>query len=84
MNTDTIKADIGAVQGVAGEILKTIEAVDPALSATAELTENLLTLLAGLVNSALTAWSNASGTPITAETVAALLPNQTPLPPPTV
>lgn len=85
MNTDTLIADIGTVQGVAGQILATIEAVDPAAGLPVEATESAMALIGSLVTAALQAWSNASGIPITPDTIAALLPDPTPLPlPPTV
>jgi hypothetical protein len=82
VNAGTLATDIGTVQGVAGEILTTIEAVDPAADVPAEAAQAALTLIASLVTAALTAWSNASGTPITIASVTALLPDPTPLPEP--
>jgi hypothetical protein len=60
-------------------ILATVEALDPAL----ELPVEVVQAIEALTNTALTAWSAASGTPITVESVQALLPNPTPLTPPT-
>lgn len=82
MNAGTLATDVTAVQGVAGSILATIEAVDPAADVPAEIAGEALTLLAQLATAALNAWSNASGEPITIESVTALLPNPTPLPEP--
>ena len=78
----TVGTDVTAVQGIAQTILDTIEAVDPAVGATVEEAANIVNLLAGLVTAALTALQNATGTPITVESVTALLPNPTPLPEP--
>jgi hypothetical protein len=80
MNAGTLATDVTEVQGVAGTILSTIEALDPAVDVPAETAGAALTLLGGLVTAALTAWSNASRIPITVESVAALLPDATPLP----
>jgi hypothetical protein len=60
-------------------ILATVEALDPAL----ELPVEVVQAIEALTNTALTSWSAASGTPITVESVQALLPNPTPLTPPT-
>ena len=83
VDTTTIAADVTAVQGVAQTILSTIEAVDPEVGVPVEVAANLVTLIGGLVTAALTALQNASGEPITAATLEALLPNPDPLPPPT-
>jgi hypothetical protein len=45
--------------------------------------EELVVVLAQLAADALSAWSKASGIPITPESVAALMPNDMPLTPPT-
>ena len=47
-----------------------------------EAAEVVLPILGKLVAAAVTGYSNASGTPITIETITALLPNATPLPKP--
>lgn len=47
-----------------------------------ELAEAILPVVENLAEKALTAWSTASGKPITVDTVKALLPNATPLTPP--
>jgi hypothetical protein len=78
-----VATDVTAVQQVGNTILSTIEAVDPAIDVPANEASVILTLVASLATAALTAWSNASGTPITVESVTALLPNATPLPTPT-
>ena len=50
-----------------------------AVEVPAELAGPILAEVGNLVAAALTAWSNASGAPITAESVMALLPDPTPL-----
>jgi hypothetical protein len=80
MDLSALATDITAVQGVAGTILSTIEAVDPAVALPAATAGTVVGLLGDMVTAALTAWSNASGIPITVESVTALLPNPTPLP----
>lgn len=82
MTAAQLTTDVTAVQGVATTILSTIESVDPAVDVPASEASAALALVAQLVTAALTAWSNASGTAITAETITALLPNSTPLPEP--
>lgn len=82
MTTATLAGDIGVVQGVGQTILSTLEAIDPAVEVPAETASAILTELGNLVSGALTAWSNASGRPITVETVLALLPDPAPLPEP--
>lgn len=80
MKAGALAVDITEVQGMAGTILTTIETLDPAVEVPAEMAQGALTLLADLVTAALTAWSNASGIPITVESITALLPDSTPLP----
>jgi hypothetical protein len=67
-----IQQDSSAVMGLVTEL-------DPALEAPIGIAE----LLATLAAKALAAWSASSGTPSTAESVAALMPDQTPLSAPT-
>ena len=69
---EQIQQDSSAVVGLVAEL-------DPALEAPIGVAE----LLASLAAKALAAWSNASGTPITEASVAALMPDETPLTPPT-
>lgn len=78
-----VTSDITATQAVSNTILETIEAVDPAVELPAAAVGTVIDLLAELVTAALTAYSNASGTPINATTIAALMPNPTPLSAPT-
>jgi hypothetical protein len=80
MDLSALATDITAVQGVAGTILATIEAVDPAVALPAATAGTVVVLLGDMVTAALTAWSNASGIPITVESITALLPDPTPLP----
>ena len=82
MTAAQLTTDVTAVQGVATTILSTIEAVDPAVDVPAAEAAAALALVAQLVTAALTAWSNASGTAITADSITALLPDSTPLPEP--
>jgi hypothetical protein len=82
MTAAQLTTDVTAVQGVATTILSTIEAVDPAVGVPAEEAAVAIALVAQLVTAALTAWSNASGTAITADSITALLPDSTPLPEP--
>jgi hypothetical protein len=67
------------IEQVSNEVLAEIEALDPALALPVSAIESL----EGLAQAAITAWSTASGTPITVASVQALLPNPTPLTPPT-
>lgn len=83
MTAAQVAADVTAAQAIGDSILTTVSAVDPAADLPAAEAGAILNLTASLVAAALTAWSNASGTPITAETVAALLPDPTPLDAPT-
>lgn len=70
---------IQEVEAVSNAILAEVSALDPAL----ELPTAIITAIEGLANSAIGAWSSASGTPITVASVQALLPDPTPLTPPT-
>lgn len=79
MNTQNISSAVTEVQAIGDTILNTIQAVDPGIALPAASAQIILDLIAKLAATALTAWSNASGTPITVESIQALLPNQTPL-----
>lgn len=79
MNTADISTGVVAVQTIGDTILTTIQAADPGVALPAASAELILDLVAKLAATALTAWSAASGTPITAASVLALLPNQTAL-----
>jgi hypothetical protein len=67
------------VEQASNTILATVEALDPAL----DLPVGVIQAIEGLATTALSAWSTASGTPITVASVQALLPNPVPLTPPT-
>jgi hypothetical protein len=67
------------VEAASSTILATVEALDPA----ADLPIAAIQAVEALATSALSAWSTAAGTPITVESVQALLPNPVPLTPPT-
>lgn len=69
-------AGVEAATTTAGSI---VEGLDPALDVPIEAVK----AAEALAVAAVTAWSNASGTPITVASVQALLPNAAPLSPPT-
>lgn len=81
--TAQIQADVTAAQAVGNTILTTLSEIDPATAPTAAAAEAVMALTASLVSAALTAYSNATGTPITVASVQALLPDSTPLTAPT-
>lgn len=82
MTVAEFTADLKVAEGLVQQGLTTVAELDPAADLPIAAAEAVLPLLEQLVNSALTAWSNASGEPITVESVQALLPNPTPLTPP--
>jgi hypothetical protein len=67
------------IEQVSNEVLAEISALDPALA----LPVSAIAALEGLANTAISAWASAAGVPVTAASVLALLPNGTPLTPPT-
>jgi hypothetical protein len=75
VNAGQISVAISEVQAVGDTILTTLEAVDPGVALPAATAEIILDLVAKYAVKALTAWSTASGTPITVESIQALLPN---------
>lgn len=75
----SVLSTIQQIEAIANEILGTVSALDPG----AALPVATIEAIEGLANTALSAWSASSGTPITVESVQALLPNQEPLSPPT-
>lgn len=79
MNAGAISTAVSEVQAIGDTILATLEQVDPAVSVPAATAEVILDLAAKYAVKALTAWSNASGTPITVESIQSLLPNPDPL-----
>lgn len=82
MTAQELIDDISGAAGVSEQILELIAGLDPDVAIPAAILEKLLPLLVTYLSKGLTAWSNASGTPITVETVMALLPNPDPLTPP--
>ena len=79
VTTGQVTSTISEVSGIATSILDTLESVDPALA----LPVAIIDEISKLATAALAAFSAASGTPITVESVQALLPNPAPLTPPT-
>jgi uncharacterized YccA/Bax inhibitor family protein len=67
------------IEQVSNEVLAEIQALDPALA----LPVTAIEALEGLVTAAINAWSTATGQPVTVASLTALLPNPTPLTPPT-
>lgn len=63
----------------AGKILPIVTALDPGVAVPADIAAEIAILAA----KALAAWSAAAETPITIESIQALLPNPAPLTPPT-
>lgn len=63
-------------------ILDAVEGIDPGAEVDVEAAQKIATLTGDLLTKALTAYGAAAGTPITVESVMALLPNATPLTPP--
>lgn len=83
VSTAATTSAITEIQTIADTILETVQAVDPAVADVTSASQSVIDLLAELAAKALTAWSDAAGVPITQESVMALLPDATPLPPPT-
>jgi hypothetical protein len=75
---------VAEVKAAADLILTTIETVAPSVGGEAAMAQNIVDLVATMVQKALSAYSAASGVEVNAETVLALLPNPTPLTPPTL
>lgn len=82
MNTTTVTSTIAEAQAIGDEILATLEIVVPGTAVPDALAQKLLDLISKYAQTAIAGWSAASGTPITPESVAALMPDQTPLPDP--
>ena len=82
MTAGQVTTDITAVQATGDAILAAIEGADPAAAVPAETAAAIVDLASELVQAAVTAWSNASGTPVTAANIAALMIPNTPLPAP--
>ena len=67
------------IQSTGDVILETVAAVDPGVALPVETAQALVDLFGTMASKALTAWSVASNTPITHESIVALLANATPL-----
>ena len=74
-----VAQDVEGIGQIAEAILTEVSAVDPAVGASVA----AVTLVADLATKAIAAWGNAAGQPVTAESIAALMPNATPLSEPT-
>jgi hypothetical protein len=74
-----VSSAVTEIQLAANTVLSLISTLDPGVAVPAQLAEELLALAA----KAIAAWSSASGVAITADSVLALMPNATPLTPPT-
>lgn len=79
MDSTTVVSVVTDVQAIGDAILVEIGSVVPGEAVPAATAQAVLDLLSQLASKAITAWGAASGTPITTETITALLPNQTPL-----
>lgn len=79
MDLQNVAVEIKAAQAAGDQALLLIEKYVPSVSAEAALAGVVLDLTAQMVTAALLAWSQASGTAITAESIAVLLPDSTPL-----
>jgi hypothetical protein len=75
-----VTGTIEEVGTIANEILDTFAGLDPA----AALPIGIAETIEALAIKALKAWSASSGTPITVDSVLALMPDQTPLTPPAI
>ena len=76
-------SDLQAAGTIVAQGVTTLEALDPAVVPEADVAKVMFSVTSQLLTAALTAWSNASGQPITVATVSAFLPNPTPLSAPT-
>lgn len=83
MDAATLKQHITEIQTASNAVLGVIETVDPEVKVPAEVASATLTLLGTIITAATAAYSKASQTDITVESILALLPNATPLPAPT-
>lgn len=84
MDSTTVVTVVTDVQVIGDAILEEVGSLVPGATVPAVTAEKILDLLAKLASKAITAWGAASNTPITPETIAALLPNPEPLTPPTI
>lgn len=71
------------ITGLAETGLKTAAGFDPILEIPVEIADAVVPVLEQLIEKAVTAYSGASGTPITVASLTALLPDMTPLNKPT-
>lgn len=84
MNPVDVTTAIAEGQAVGDEILTVLEGLPLGVAPEAAVAQKLLDLITKYATVAITAYSAASGVAITPESVAALMPDQTPLnPPPT-
>lgn len=74
---------VAAIETDAKAILAVVSAADPGIAGEIAVGEQVASLVEGLVAKALQAFAAAKGVPITPDSVTALLPNPTPLTPPT-
>lgn len=79
MTAAGVSSIVSEVQGAGDTILGLLEAFDPNAEIPDEQAAGIVDEVANMATKALAAWSAAAGTPITAESVLALLPNATPL-----
>lgn len=79
MTVADVSALVTQADGVANVILESLAQADPEVAVPAHIAEQV----ALLVSKGLAAYAAASGRPITPATIAALMPNPTPLTPPT-
>lgn len=75
-----VSSVITEIESIAKEIAAEATVLDPAVAVPVSVGLSL----ADLIAKGLAAWSASTGTPITADSVLALLPNSTPLTPPTI
>lgn len=83
MDITTVQNVITDIEADATAVLQAVENLDPAVEVPVAAAEGIVALISGLIGKALSAWSAASGTPITQASVLALLPADTPLDAPT-
>jgi len=83
MNTGTVVSTVTEISLISDTVLKTISQIDPGIAPEAAVVDGVVSLLSELASKAITAFSAASGVPINADTIAALMPNSTPLTAPT-
>lgn len=77
-----VSTAVNEVATISETILETIAALDPSEAVPAEAAAGIAALGAQLATAAIAAFGIAAGTPITVESVTALLPDAAPLDPP--